>query len=83
MAIATLRALAAEWGVPGAYEIDSLTKSSGFLSVAEAIPASHGATHKYKKLDALPTFAVTDPGGSSGDTTLNSNVFSQDLKMYQ
>lgn len=81
MATATLRALAAEWGKPGAYEMDSLTKSSGFLRVAEAIPASHGATHKYKKLDALPTFSIVDPGGSSGDTTLNSNVFSTDLKI--
>lgn len=83
MATATLRALATEWGKAGEAEIDQLTNQSGFLRVAQAIKSSHGATHKYKMLDELPTFSVVSPGGSSGDTTTNENVLSVDLKIIR
>ena len=83
MAVATLRALAAEWGVSGAASMNHLTKEAGILRVAQAIPASHGMTHKYKRVDALPSFTVTNPGGSVGDTTVDSNIFSTDLKIIK
>jgi len=81
MATATLRALAAQWALEGDASMDHLTVNSGFLQVAEAIPASHKALHKYKKLNALPSFTVSNPGGSRGDTTTDDNVFDNHLKI--
>lgn len=83
MSTATLRTLAAEWSKAGQASMDHLTKSSGFLRVAEAISASHGGSHKYKRVDALPTFSVIEPGGSTTDTTVNENVETLDLKIVR
>ena len=80
MAQANIRKLAEQWGAAGVAEMDSLTKASGILQVAEAIPASHDMYHKHKKLDALPTFSVTDAAGSLGDVTTNNNIYQTDLK---
>lgn len=80
MAQANLRKLAEQWGVAGAAEMDSLTKSSGLLTVAEAIPASNDLYHKHKKLDALPAFSFGDAAGSLGDVTTNNSIYQTDLK---
>ena len=80
MAQATIRKLAEQWGVAGAAEMESLTNASGILTVADAIPASHDMFHKHKKLDALPTFSVTDVGGSLGDVTTNNSIYQTDLR---
>lgn len=80
MAQANLRKLAEDWGVEGTAEMESLTLASGILMTAEAIKASHDMFHKHKHLDALPTFSVTDAGGSLGDVTINNNIYQTDLK---
>ena len=83
MATATLRALAAEWGVSGAASMDHLTKEAGILQVAEAISASHGMSHKHKRLDALPVFTIINPGDSVGDTTVDYDIYTTDLKIVK
>jgi hypothetical protein len=83
MATATLRTLFNELALPGIGSLNHLVKKSGFLQVAEAIPASHGASHKYKRVEALPTFSIINPGGSVGDTTVNSDILTVDMKIVR
>ena len=83
MATVTLRALAVEWGKAGEASIDHLTLESGFLRVAQALPASHKALHRYKRIDSLPSFSVVEPGGSIGDTTVDTNLLEARLAIVE
>ncbi len=79
----TLRALAVEEGLMSVASIKSLAKKSGFLQSAEAIEASHDRKHKHKRFDALPSPSWVDPGGSQGDTTVNSNNYETPIKILR
>lgn len=81
MANATLRKLVTEYGGEGLTPIMShLQKKSGFLQTALAIPANGNIYHKYKKVDALPSFSFAEISGSLTDTTVNDNLFQLDIK---
>jgi len=81
MANATLRKLVTEYGGPGLVSIMShLEKDSGFLQTAQAIPANGNWYHKYKKVDALPTFSFVNVGGSQTDQTVDDNLYQVDIK---
>jgi len=83
MANATLRKVVAGFGVGGEAAIDQLSKESGLLQTAEAIPANHNIFHKFKRLDALPSFSISAIGTGQADTTVNSNLYQTDLKILR
>ena len=81
MANATLRKLVTEYGAPGIVPImEHLENDSGFLRVAQAIPANGNWYHKYKKVSALPEFSFVNIGGSQTDTTVDDELVQIDLK---
>lgn len=56
-----------------------LTKRSGILKTALAIPANYNIYHKYKKVAALPTFTVGGINQDLTDVTVNKDLFQQEL----
>ena len=80
MANATLRRVVTEIASQDEAIMKSLEKKSGILRSALADEASHGHFHKYKVVDALPSFSWYSAGGSLTDSTVNDNVLQLDLK---
>lgn len=56
-----------------------LTKKSGILKTALAIPANYGIYHKYRKYNALPSFSVGGVTSNISDTTVNKKLETQEL----
>jgi|FLOH01.1.fsa_nt_gi hypothetical protein len=83
MANSTLRKVITAFGVQGEAAIDQLTKESGILQTAEAIPANKNISHTYKRVDALPAFAFSAIGTGQADVTVNSNIYQSDLKVLR
>ena len=80
MANATLRRVVTEIATDQEAIMKSLEKKSGILMSALADESSHGHFHKYKMVDALPSFAWYSAGGSLTDQTVNDVVKQLDLK---
>lgn len=80
MANATLRRVVTELASDQDAIMKSLEKKSGILSTALADESTHGHFHKYKVVDALPSFSWYPANGSLTDQTVNDNVLQLDLK---
>ena len=81
MANATLRKLVVEYGGEGLVDIMShLQKKSGFLQTALAIPANGSWYHKYKRVNALPSWSFNEVNGGVTDQTVNSDLLQLDVK---
>lgn len=81
MANATLRKLITGYAGEGLVPImTQLENESGFLKTAQAIAANGNWYHRYKLVDALPTFSFVNIGGSQTDTTVDHNLQQVDLK---
>jgi len=56
-----------------------LTKRSGILKTAQAIPANYNIYHKYRKVAALPSFTVGGMNQDLTDVTVSNDLFQQEL----
>lgn len=81
MAANTIRDLAVRYENIDAEIMSHLTKESGILQTALAIPASHSMFHKYKKVTGLPTWSVREIGGSLTGVKVEREIYQTDLKM--
>jgi len=82
MANQTLRDLVVSYAGKGAsidLVMSHLTKKSGILKTAQAIPANYNIYHKYKKVSALPTFTVGGVVQDLTDVTVSNDVYQQEL----
>lgn len=76
----TLQRLAVAWEVPDdPTVIIDLAKASGILQSAVVANASHGTSHKYKIVNALPTGAFRNIGEGIVPTSLSTDRMKIDL----
>ena len=77
---ATLQRLATAWGAPdNPLVIVDLIKASGILQTAAVADASHGISHKYKLLNAIPAGAFRNIGEGIIPTSLSTDRAKIDL----
>lgn len=81
MAQSTLRDLGVAYTEIDEEVMSHLTKKSGILQTAGVKPATHKTLHKYKKVTALPSFAVREIGGSTIPGIVNKELYQADLKI--
>jgi len=81
MAANTIRDLAVNYEGIDAEIMSHLTKESGILQTALAMPASHNIFHKYKKVTGLPSWSVREIGGSLTGVKVEREIYQSDLKM--